>query len=370
LKVLLSLSLIFSCIHVHALDRPAATASGIDSLLPVRSSYHQQNEEITSDLLDAETDYTKTGDNRKALTRLLRILKVKKITRENRAGYRLFNDLSAVSARLKLYPLAMKCYSRAMEYKKVTLTPWYEDHIIITPGLPSTDTEQTSALLDSTAYAGLVNADTPSQTLPPAIYTRKSTPVQGPQIWACFDDGKPASSYAMIVHVKQPISRRRRSFTHINNVGHMFITLIKYNNDNSVVSRSFGFYPLKNNILSGTPLHPGSASVFKDDTLHDWDEAVGKFISYKRFQKIIEVVKYYDHLTYNLNRNNCTDFGLALASIGGITITETKGTWPLGKGNNPGNAGQSMLEGKFRNIDTDCHDPLFVSNNIQAPADH
>ena len=151
MKVLWSIALIFSCIHVHALDRPAAaTASGTDSLLPVRISYHQ-NEEIASDLLDAETDYTKTGDNRKALIRLLKILKVKRITREDRAGYRLFNDLAAVSVRLKLYPLAMKFYSRALEYKKVTLTPWYKSPIIITPGLPTADTEQTSLLLDSMA---------------------------------------------------------------------------------------------------------------------------------------------------------------------------------------------------------------------------
>lgn len=342
MKVLWSLAFIFSSIHVYAINRSAATTMpGIDSLLPVRNSYHQKNEEITSDLLDAETDYTRTRDNRKALTRFLRILRVKKIDRESRAGYRLFNDLAAVSVRLKLYPLAMKCYSKAM-----------------------------GPLLDSTAYAGLVNADSSYLTLSPTVYTAKSLPIQGPQIWTCFDDGKPASSYAMIVHVKQPVSGRRRSFTHINNVGHMFITLIKYNDDNSVVSRSFGFYPLKKNILSGTPLHAGSASVFKNDTLHDWDEVVGKFISFKRFSRIIEVIKYYDHLTYNLNRNNCTDFGLALASIGGISITETRGTWPLGKGNNPGNAGQSMLEGKFRNIDADYHDPLFVNNNIQAPAGH
>ena len=345
MRVLWSIALIFSCIHVYAIDRsPAATASGIDSLLPVRISYHP-NEEVTSDLLDAETDYRKTGDSRKALARLLRILRVKKINRENRVGHRLFNDLAAVAARLKLYSLAMKFYAKA----------------ILTPGLPATDTEQAGPLLDSAAYAGLVNGDSSFQTLPSAAYPTKSLPIQGPQIWSAFDDGKPASSYAIIVHVKQPVSGRRKSFSHINNVGHMFITLIKYNDDNSVVSRSFGFYPLKKNILSATPLHASSASVFKNDTFHDWDEVVGKFISYKRFSRIIEVIKYYDHLAYNLNRNNCTDFGLALASIGGISITETQGTWPLGKGNNPANAGQSMLEGKFRNTDPDNPAPLFVT---------
>jgi len=365
-----SFALILSSIQLYALDRPAAVVvSGTDSLLPVRNSYHR-NEELAPDLLDAEADYSKTGDNRKALTRLLKIVRVKKITRESRVGYRLFNDLAAVSARLKLYPLAMKCYSKAMEYKRATGMPWYTNSIIFTPGLPAADTEATSPLLDSTAYARLVKEDTSAQNPARASYTGKSLPIQGPEIWTSFDDGKPASSYAMIVHVKQPIPGRRRSFTHINNVGHMFITLIKYNNDNTVVARSFGFYPLKTSIFSGTPLHAGSASVFKDDAGHDWDEVVGKFISYKKFQKIIEIVKRYDHLAYNLNRNNCTDFGLALASVGGISITETRGAWPLGKGNNPANAGQSMLEGKFHNIDGDYPEPLFVSNNAPAPTAH
>ncbi|MES1161016.1 MAG: hypothetical protein ABUM51_09685, partial [Bacteroidota bacterium] len=167
MKIFCSIALIFSCIHVYAIDRPmAAAASGINSLLPVRTSYHQ-NEEGATDLLDAETDYRKTGDSQKALSRLLRILQVKKINRENRVGYRLFNDLAAVSARLKLYPLAIKCYSKALEYKKVRLTPWYES----APGLPARDTQQTGSFWDSTTYAGLFITDTPSPKLISAAYT-------------------------------------------------------------------------------------------------------------------------------------------------------------------------------------------------------
>ena len=71
----------------------------------------------------------------------------------------------------------------------------------------------------------------------------------------------------------------------------MFITLIKYNTDNSFVSRSFGFYPRKGSVFSATPIHPSSPSVFKDDALHDWDELAGKFISPITFQKIIDLLK-------------------------------------------------------------------------------
>lgn len=141
----------------------------------------------------------------------------------------------------------------------------------------------------------------------------------------------------------------------------MFITLIKYNEDNSFVCRSFGFYPKKSTILSATPLHPGSASVFKDDALHDWDEVAGKFITFRTFRKVMDAMAGYDQRAYHLSRNNCTDFGLSMARICGISIAAAAGRWPLGKGNNPGNAGQSMLEGKVSNIDTDYQEPLFVS---------
>jgi hypothetical protein len=103
--------------------------------------------------------------------------------------------------------------------------------------------------------------------------------------------------------------------------------------------------------------------VIKDDSGHDWDEIAGKFISPRRFRKIIETLQSYDNKAYDLNRNNCTDFGLAMARLGGITIGDTRGHWPLGRGSNPGSAGQSLLEGKINNVDGDYADPLFVSNN-------
>jgi hypothetical protein len=197
---------------------------------------------------------------------------------------------------------------------------------------------------------------------------QQSAPVRNDDIRASFDDGKTASAYAILVQVKQPAPGKRRSFTGINNVGHMFITLIKYNGDNSIVYRSFGFYPNKSNILSATPLHPGSRSVFKDDIHHEWDELAGKFISPRRFRKIIEVLQSYDGKVYHLNHNNCTDFGLTMAGLAGINIQDTRGTWPLGKGNNPANAGQSLLEGKVTNTDSECPAPLLLTATLRPAA--
>ena len=100
----------------------------------------------------------------------------------------------------------------------------------------------------------------------------ESFPVLSRDILNSFQDGKTATAYAIILHVKQPIPGRGKAFCHFNNVGHAFITLVKLNVDNSTVSRSFGFYPAKKSFLSATPVHPGDQSVIKDDALHPWDE--------------------------------------------------------------------------------------------------
>lgn len=281
--------------------------------------------ESDSALLDIESGYHTTGDHRRAFARLLHILGSGTIPGTKRVRYRLFSDLAIVSARLRLYPIAMRCFYNA---------------------------SRTSVELpeDSLLYK--------------ALPLGKSVPVRIDTICAAFEDGRAAVAYAMLVEVQQPIPGKRRAFVHIGNVGHTFITLIKYNRDNSVVCRSFGFYPHKVNPLSATPLFPSAPSVIKDDSRHDWNEVVGRFISYPQFKKVLETLWRYNHKTYNLNHANCTDFGLTMARAGGISIRETSGGWPLGKGNNPGSAGQSMLEGKLDNADQGEDSLLFLADNI------
>jgi hypothetical protein len=283
------------------------------------------------------------------------LLPVRKAMWSNRLRYRLLNDLAVVSARLKLYPLAMKCYFKAN----------FPDSL---PGYLGktnfgTDTAFDEPILDLDTSAAFFLPAGNRATAKPALNV-ESLPVKGGDICASFDDGKTASAYAILVQVKQPSPGKRRSFTGINNVGHMFITLIKYNTDNSVVYRSFGFYPNKSSILSATPLHPSSPSVFKDDIRHEWDELAGKFISPRRFRKLVEVLQSYEGKAYHLNHNNCTDFGLAMARLGGIDIADTRGTWPLGRGNNPANAGQSLLEQKINNSDEECPAPLLLTSML------
>jgi hypothetical protein len=340
----------------------AATAASKDSVLPVRLIFNLSsgNNQVNAELTDIESEYGFTMDNRKAFSRLRKLTSLHIPVWSSILRSRLFNDLAGVSAKLKLYAIAMKCY-------------YSGQHDLDLPD-PACGRPAEDDLPDSTFPATGLSASLPVIAPPsppviaspsPMVIAPPSPPVNIGDILASFNDSKTASSYALLVEVKQPIPGKRKSFTHINNVGHMFITLIKYNSDNSFVSRSFGFYPQKSSLLAATPLHPSSPSVVKDDSGHDWDEIAGKFISPKRFYKIIGALQSYDHRVYHLNRNNCTDFGLTMARIGGINIMNTVGRWPLGKGNNPGNAGQSMLEQKLANTDEEFSDPLFVSSNVR-----
>lgn len=358
------LLLIFTSLHSAAAGKRLSVDFALtDSLLPITTRYIEK-EDVAPDLMEAEADYQRTRDDRKGLRRLLKAMQIKRLVPDSRRGYRLFTDLAKFSARLKLYPLAMKFYSKAGEYRKNTLFAWYRSSIFSGPGLTAgSDSAGEMSLIDSATYSYLQNTD-PFSSHSTNLVT-SSPPVQVHDLRESFKDGKTSVSYALILHDKQSVPGKRRPFTHINNVGHMFVTLIKYNSDGSFTTRSFGFYPHKKNIFSATPLHVRSPSVFKDDALHDWDESIGKFISAARFEKILELLAKYDHATYNLNRNNCTDFGLTVAGLAGISIADTRGTWPLGKGNNPANAGQSMLEGKFRDTDTGDRAPLFVCNNLR-----
>src|SRR6187402_1731784 len=127
-----------------------------DSLLPV-SIRHIQREDLAPDLLEAEADYERTRDDRKGLVRLLRVIKIKRMITDSRRGYRLFTNLAKFSARLKLYPLAMKFYNKAGEYKKNTLMAWYQSPLFADPA--PADSAWETPLADSSTYTWLQYMD-------------------------------------------------------------------------------------------------------------------------------------------------------------------------------------------------------------------
>ncbi len=294
------------------------------------------------------------------------------ITADKKRSHKFYYHMANIFARLRMYSLAMKCYFKTLPVGD----PDTNTHLIDSAALDSTyiterkPVSTLAALQRDTSVTGLLTINhIDEQILADSnnyIYTTtrevKSPPIKLANIVDPFDDGKKASAYALLIHISQPVSGKRKIFVKLSKVGHTFITLIKYNTDSTSVSRSFGFYPKKEHFLSATPLFPTTASVFKNDEQHGWDETVGKFISERRFKRILKVIKQFDQKNYNLNRNNCTDFGLSLAGTAGISILYTKGSWPLGSGNNPASAGQSVLEGKVLNMDS--HHSLFICNDL------
>lgn len=287
----------------------------------------------------------KNARERRKLLTYLKKLNIPDDPNNYSSHQKLYYHLAGLFAHLKLYPLAMKCF---LKTQGNTNTPQIMD-----------DTTQLSLenLAISSQDDSVINKEAIFKLKD--VKEIKSKKVNDESIYGVFNDGKTAIAYAMLFHVKQPVRGKRKIFKGIN-TGHTFITLIKYNADSTYVSASFGFYPVKDQLLSATPLAPTTSATFKDDSGHQWDEVLGKFISGRKFYKILLLTKDYSGMKYNLNKNNCTDFGIKAASIAGIKVTETSGKWPLGSGNNPGVTGQSILQGKYLNTDVKESKDLFV----------
>lgn len=257
----------------------------------------------------------------------------------------LYYRLAVVFARMKMYPLALKCFYRSTrKIRKAAGRPDSTEHA--GDGFNfSIDLADEHILLTPGGEALAIGGDT--VLVNNVLSEKKSKVVKGEEILRPFNDGKTAKAYGIIVHVKQPVRGKRKKIRLFHgDVGHTFITLIKYDSDGTNVVRTFGFYPRKSLPLEATPLIPGTAADFKNDATHDWDESVGKFITQKQFDLIVELTRQYARKRYHLSKNNCTDFGLNIASIAGIYIKDTKGKWLLGGGNDPADTGQSIREDK------------------------
>lgn len=375
LFVILTGLLIHPAVFAAGVSKNAATA--INNL---NTTYTPNNFQTIADTTAAERDSLLLSDlgshisQKKAQRSLALYLQKNTLKKERQTKHnaRFYYRLAGLFARLRMYPLAMKCYFKTLPaeetpdtvFTKQALASNFIEAKFTDPGsreiqiinrvrdtlktgiMAFNNRELTGLQADSLSYNG------DRETLSPDV---KITHIVNP-----FDDGKAAVAYALLVHVRQPVPGKPKTFVLLNKVGHTFITLIKYNSDSSIVSRSFGFYPRKSFFLSATPLHPSSPAVFKNDTIHNWDETAGKFISARQFKRVLKVIQTYEKRRYNLNNNNCTDFGLTIAMEAGISIKNTKGKWPLGRGNNPANAGQSMLLGNI----SDTDNSLFLVNDL------
>ncbi|MFD0792149.1 hypothetical protein ACFQZX_00895 [Mucilaginibacter litoreus] len=298
------------------------------------------------------TNLSKT-EERKQLMEYLKQLELGNQTQSNESKNKTLFKFANLFARLKLYPLAMKCFFKTLQNGKknahVNATDsTYNTYDDFNYDLPITTKDDSLTFIQSQQ-----------------VKNEKSERTTYEHIAGTFNDGKTAIAYALLFHIKQPVPGKRKIFV-LSNTGHAYITLIKYNTDSTYVSCSFGFYPKKDHLFSGTPWFPSSSSQLKNDGGHAWDEVIGKFISKKKFDKILTLTKKYGDVQYHLNKNNCTDFSLNAAMLAGISISNTTGSWPLGHGNNPGVTGQSLINGNYSNTDGHAATTLFKSINTSV----
>ncbi|MES2266973.1 MAG: hypothetical protein V4520_09445 [Bacteroidota bacterium] len=290
---------------------------------------------------------------RKQLMDYLKQLELGNTVAENEKNNKALYRFANLFARLKMYPLAMKCFFKTID-KANKKARKAEENLN-----DDDDDVNVSDLPINAKDDSLLNAQNEVLKRSKSKYTNYK------RIAGTFNDGKATVAYALLFHVKQPVSGKPQVFK-FSNTGHTFITLIKYNADSTYVSCSFGFYPKKEKILFATPWDPSAEGQLKDDANHQWDEVVGKFISKRSFERILNLTKKYGDLDYHLSNNNCTDFCLQAASMAGLTITRTKDKWPLGYGANPATTGQSILNGGYKNTDNQPAANIFKSLNIDA----
>lgn len=309
------------------------------------------------ELLTETNGLAETKVNRQ-FSRVLKHIRVSDMASQGVTDKKAYTRMADLFVRLKLYPLAMKCYLKTLPVVSANANNkrHFDEPQVLADDSLADNTALDINLRDDTVFSQK------TQWLEKHANEKRSDAIGSQKIAEAFNDGKTAIAYALLFHVKQPVPGKQRVF-HWINTGHTFITLIKYNDDSTCVTRSFGFYPKKDNILSATPLLPSTSATFKDDAGHNWDELIGKFISRHKFKRILKLVSQFSETDYQLSSNNCTDFAVSAATIAGIYIGNTKAKWPLGSGNNPGSTGQSIIK---NNVSTDDHTPLFVYKNLSA----
>lgn len=317
--------------------------------------------------------YIAVGQSKNALRQLRRLLKLKNLTADEDAVSHLYYNLAVVLARMKNYPAALSCFYKAgntearhlFKMRRKRFLYLDSSYYLFQGNTEEAETTDQLVFNDSLIDASLSSLEQAPDSLQHS--NAAAEPVLAGSLVDAFMDGKRASSYAAAIHVKQPAAGKKKVFAGLGNVGHMFITLIKFNKDRSSVTRTFGFYPEKGLLIPVNPIFPNSPAILKNDQQRSWDEMVGRFVSQRDFTRILEFIDKNSNTSYHLNRFNCSDFALAIGDLANIRIQETTGKWPLGKGNNPGSAGQSILAGKFYNKETSSKAGLFAcTNNLFA----
>jgi hypothetical protein len=160
------------------------------------------------------------------------------------------------------------------------------------------------------------------------------------------------SNFKVSIAVKQPIPGTRETYATNGqpgkipaladkgsiDVGHTFLILEQEKADGTKVVRSLGLYP-SNGCNPKNPISPG---LLVDDSDHILDISTTYDVSAANFSILLDNIKATFGVNYDLNNYNCTGFAIDQLQKINIPLPKTKGTWPLGKGLNPGDLGEDL----------------------------
>lgn len=175
-------------------------------------------------------------------------------------------------------------------------------------------------------------------TIETVLFTNVSDPVISniTDYLKCFNVNQGAT---LTIYADQPTTNSSATWSVSlsgPDVGHTFISI----SQNGII-RTLGYYPMPNTINPAAG-NITSTSLLRNNENHHYDVSASISITGTQLSTIINNITSYSS-TYNLNTNNCTDFGISLSNSVGMNISDTSGTWPFGgNGSNPGNLGQDI----------------------------
>ena len=273
--------------------------------------------------LEESDRYIASGQSQKALIALHKGLQLKDTTESDTLLSHLYNNIAIVLARYNNFTAAMSCFQKAGEieatynYKKrgKRFIAQYSYQVNYAKA-------EAESIISDEILEIMIQAHINQQTLKPSEEI-ESEPIDPFSIVDAFLDNKVANHYALLILIKQPIAGQKKTNTGLGEVGHSFISLIKYNEDQSAVNKTFGFYPEAGLLIPVNPLAPKAKSVIKDDSFHDWDQLLGKMVSKAQFEQLLEYIDHNISNHYHLSHYNCSDFALTLAQSAAIEIQDT-----------------------------------------------
>jgi len=165
----------------------------------------------------------------------------------------------------------------------------------------------------------------------------------------CFDNIAGTKTYHVTICVDQPNPGVRDTWGVAGtsssatgnpvSTGHTFLVLSE-TGFNGTITRNVGFYPK----YLVSPTQPVSQGQLNNDAEHNYNISLTLSVTNSEFFQMLDFVNDANQPGYNydLNSNNCTNFAINTLGAAGISIPARQGTWPGGKGFNPGDFGEDI----------------------------